>query len=260
MRPLRAEAARITPDPGPPGFGSRVPAPVRHPSRVSRWAHLDTLVIGGQSHRGRSEVNGIRRVVLLCLMIGGTMLLAGQVTAAAGPVRFGANLSSSIFPDNAYSGRTCDNVISGGSGTYACTWIEDQTKNSATPQASARAPKDGFINKVRVIGGKAGSFKLFLARYKPATHQGKVVKAGPTVSYATDPCSPDCHVQTISIAPLQVHKGDMLSIKASKTSILSCNSGGDGISLYHPALAVGAAFTTATDTDGCFLLLQAQYQ
>jgi len=205
-------------------------------------------------------MNGIRRVVLLCLMIGGTMLLAGQVTAAAGPVRFGANLNSTMFPDNAYSGRTCDNVISGGSGTYGCTWIEAQAKNTATPLASARAPKDGFINKIRVIGGQAGSFRLFLARYKPATHQGKVVKAGPTINYATDPCNPDCHVQVISIAPLQVHKGDTLSIKTAKTSIISCNSGGDAISLYKPPLAVGGAFTTATDTDGCFLLLQAQYQ
>jgi hypothetical protein len=205
-------------------------------------------------------MNGIRRVVLLCLMIGGTMLLAGQVTAAAGPVRFGANLSSSLFPDNAYSGQTCDHELTGGSATYACTWIENLAKNSATPLASARAPKDGFINKIRVISGKGGSVKLFLARYKPATNQGKVVKAGPTITYNTDPCNPDCHVQTISISPLQVHKGDMLSIRTAKTSILSCNSGSNSTALFQPPLAVGGPFTTADDTSGCFLLLQAQYQ
>jgi len=205
-------------------------------------------------------VNGIRRVVLLCLVIGGTFLMAGQVTAAAGPVRFGANLNTTMFPDNSYQGTTCDHVISGGSGTYSCTWVENQAKNSATPLASARAPKDGFINKVRLIAGKGGSFKLFLARYKTSTNEGKVVKAGPTITYSTDPCSPDCHIQTISISPLQVHKGDVLAIKTAKTSILSCNSGGNAIAVFKPALAVGGPLTPATDTDGCFMLLQAQYQ
>jgi hypothetical protein len=205
-------------------------------------------------------MHGIRRVVLLCLMIGGTFLMAGQVTAAAGPVRFGANLSTTMFPDNAYSGASCDHVINGSNGTSTCTWIENLAKNSNTPQATARAPKDGTINKIRLISGVGGSFKLFLARYKPATNQGKVVKAGPTINYNTDSCNPDCHIQTISIAPLAVHKGDMLAIKTAKTSIVSCNSGGNAIALFKPALAVGGPLTTATDTDGCFLMLQAQYQ
>lgn len=199
-------------------------------------------------------------MVLLCLVIGGTFLMAGQVATAASPVRFGANLSSTISPDNAYQGQTCDHELTGGSGTYSCTWIENLAKNSNTAQATARAPKDGFINKIRVISGKGGSVKLFLARYKAATNQGKVVKAGPTITYNTDPCSPDCHVQTISISPLQVHKGDVLAIKAAKTSILSCNSGSPSTGLFKPPLAVGGAFTTANDTSGCFLLLQAQYQ
>jgi hypothetical protein len=52
----------------------------------------------------------------------------------------------------------------------------------------------------------------------------------------------------------------VLAIKTSKTSTLRCDSGGDRISLYKPPLAVGGALTTATDTDGCYLMLQAQYQ
>lgn len=210
-------------------------------------------------------MNGIRRVILLCLVIGGSLVVAGQVAAASNPVRFGANLSSTDFPENAYPGSTCDHVISGGNGTFNCTWIEDQAMNSNTPQVTARAPKDGTINKIRLISGVGGSFKLFLARYKPGTQEGKVVKAGPTINYSTDACNAgsnhdQCKIQVINIAPLQVHKWDMLAIKTDKTSILQCNQGSDHISLYNPPLAVGGSFTPADDTDGCYLMLQAQYQ
>jgi hypothetical protein len=198
-------------------------------------------------------------------MIGGSLLVAGQVATAAPPLRFGAILSSNDFPDNSYTGRYCDKIVDGGSDPYNCTWIENEAKNSSTPKMTARAPKDGYINKIRLISGVGGSFKLFLARYKPAVHQGKVVKAGPTITYQTDPCNAggsgdQCTVQVINIAPLYVHKYDMLAIRTNKTSILQCSQGGDHVSVYNPPLAVGGAFRNATDTDGCYLLLQAQYQ
>ncbi len=211
-------------------------------------------------------MNGIRRVILLCLVIGGSLVVAGPVATATNPVRFGAVLNTTEFPDNAYLGKTCDNVLTGHQpGTaYSCTWIEDQALNApGNGFDGAKAPKDGKINKIRLIAGKGGSFTLFVAHYNSATQQGKVVKAGPVITYATDPCTTNgtqCNIQTFSIDPLQVHKGDVLGIKTYKTSMLQCNQGSDHISLYHPALTVGGPLTTANGTDGCYLLLQAQYQ
>jgi len=206
-------------------------------------------------------MKGFRRAILLCLMIGGTMLLAGQATAAASPVRFGANLSNGLNPNEAYPGRTCDSVITGGNDTYSCTWIMDNaygTAGSGIP--GSKAPKDGQITKLRLIAGHGGSFRLFLAKYNNVTQQGKVVRAGPVVSYNTDPCSPGCHIQTITLArPLTVHKGERLAIKTNKTSTLRCGNGSDHTSVYKPPLAVGGPTTDADETDGCYLLLQAQY-
>ena len=107
-------------------------------------------------------MKGIRKVALLCLMIGGSLLVAGQVATAAPPLRFGANISSNDFPDNSYQGRYCDKIVDGGSDPYNCTWIEDEAKNSSTPKATARAPKDGYIDKIRLIekrGGKSGVYR-----------------------------------------------------------------------------------------------------
>src|SRR4051794_2633371 len=129
MRPLRAEGRRITPGPcpsrvrdalrpasDPAEFGSRDGAPVRHPSRESGARAADThRHQGANNGREIREVKGIRRTVLLCLMIGGTLLVAGQAASAANPVRFGAVLNNNLAPDNAYQGRTCDDILTGGS-------------------------------------------------------------------------------------------------------------------------------------------------
>jgi len=207
---------------------------------------------------GRSV--GHRHLVILVLALSAAMLAAGSVPAMASPVRFGAKLSNNLFPDNAYPGSSCDHVLTGGTGNSKCTWIEDFAYDPNNGSASAKAPKNGKISKIRLIAGHSGSFQLVIARYQPNTQKGKVVRAGPTINYATDPCSPHCTIQVFSIKPLTVNKGDYLAINTRSTSTLRCDSGGDRISLYKPPLPVGGALTHATDTDGCYLLLQAQYQ
>jgi hypothetical protein len=206
---------------------------------------------------GRSV--GLRHTMAMVLALAAAMVAVTSVPSMASPVRFGAKLNTSEFPDNAYPGSSCDHVISGGSGTSNCTWIEDQALNN-NGFSGAKAPKDGKINKIRLISGHGGSFQLFIGRYNSGTHKGKVVRTGPTITYATDPCSPDCAIQVFTIKPLTVKKGDVLAIKTKSTSILQCNQGSDHISLYKPPLAVGGPLTHATDTDGCYLLLEAQYQ
>lgn len=187
-------------------------------------------------------------------------LLVGQPVEAA-PAHFGANLTGNIFVNNAYPGQTCDHLLTGGSGTSKCTWIEANafhTSGSGVP--GAKAPKDGKINKIKLIAGKGGSFTLQIAHFNQSTHKGSVVTTGPKITYATDPCPVHCSVQTFTIPPIQVHKGDYLAIKTSKASLLNCFSGSLHIALFKPPLVAGNPSVTETGDDGCYMLLQAVYK
>ena len=187
-------------------------------------------------------------------------LLAGQPVEAS-PAHFGADLSGSIFTNNAYPGSTCDHLLTGGSGTAKCTWIEANafhTSGSGVP--GAQAPKDGKINKIKLIAGKGGSFTLQIAHFDQSTHKGQVVTTGPKITYATDPCASSCSVQTFAISPIQVHKGDYLAIKTSKASLLDCFTGSLHTALFKPPLVAGGSNVTETGDDGCYMLLQAVYK
>ena len=205
--------------------------------------------------RARS-VRGLVVVMSVLLLT----LLAGQPVQAS-PAHFGANLSGSIFVNNAYPGSTCDHLLTGGSGTAKCTWIEANAYNTGgSGVPGAQAPKDGKINKIKLIAGKGGSFTLQIAHFNQSTHKGEVVTQGPKITYATDPCPSSCSVQTFTISPIQVHKGDYLAIKTSKASFLNCFTGSLHIALYKPPLVAGAAQLTETGDDGCYMLLQAVYK
>jgi hypothetical protein len=202
-------------------------------------------------------IDNVRRRVLVALGVS-VALMAIAVTPASAAVHFGADLSSLPFPSNAYPGSYCDHLLNGGNATYGCTWIEDYAYNNGG-LAGAKAPMNGTIGKIKLIAGQGGSFRLFIARYKPGTHQGKVIRKGPTITYATDPCNVDCHVQTFNIAALTVKTGDFLAFKAAKSSFLRCDSGGNRVALFKPPLVVGDPLKTETGNDGCYVLLQAVY-
>lgn len=184
-------------------------------------------------------------------------VLGAQPTLAA--THFGANLSTSQFPDNAYSGQPCDHELTGGSQSFSCTWLSLYGFNQSDPYAGAKAPADGKINKIHLIAGHGGSFRLYIAHWKGSTNQGRVVREGPKITYHTDACSPDCSIQSFTIAPLKVKKGDYLAVKASKPSFLRCNSGSPWIQLFKPPLAVGGSYETPDGHSGCAMLLEAYY-
>jgi hypothetical protein len=181
------------------------------------------------------------------------MLIAAQPAFAA-TAKFGAKLGTGTFPSNAYPGTLCDHEIDGGSGTYACTWILLTAFNGGT----VTAPKNGTINKVKIVNGNGGSFKVVVAR-KNGSGQFKVVGRSAKVSYPTDQCPFDCTTHTFSVTPLSVQTGDYIGIQTAKTSMLRCDSGGNKIALFTPVLAPGGAYTSPTDYSGCYLLLEAVY-
>src|SRR4051812_20322292 len=195
-----------------------------------------------------------RRSRVAAILAAATMLVLAFQTVDAATVKFGAKLAAGQYPDNAYSGTLCDHEVDGGSGTYACTWVLNQAFNGGT----ATAPKNGFINKVKIVNGAAGSFKLVIAR-KNASGQFKVLRKSTSVSYTKDNCPEpfNCSVHTYSIPSLQISTGDYIGIQTSRTSMLNCNSGGSRTALFTPTLAAGASYTTPTAYSGCFLLLTA---
>ncbi len=199
-----------------------------------------------------SSVTRVRRLATLLVALGLIVLAAQPVDAST--LKFGAKLANGIFPSNAYPGTLCDHEIDGGSDVYACTWILLTAYNGG----SVTAPQNGQINKVKIINGQSGSFKLVLAQ-KNASGQFKVVSRSTTINYATDPCTVDCVVHKFSISPMNVTKGMYVGIQATKTSMLRCDSGGNKIALFTPTLAPGGGYTTPTDFSGCYLLVQVVY-
>ena len=52
-------------------------------------------------------------------------------------------------------------------------------------------------------------------------------------------------------------KGQQLALRGNYTSMARCSSGGPNTLIYQPPLALGGPFAPATDTDGCWMLMEA---
>jgi hypothetical protein len=212
----------------------------------------------------KAKLVGSCGLITVLVLVGAQSLHA----TSAGPVRFGAALTSSSDPSNAESGQRCDNNNGIPKGA-TCTWVSVQAYQNAGHE---KAPKTGTIGKLRLVSCVAGSFRLELASVKPALNRAKVVRDGPLIRYKADPRQIDADPNTvcggdnadnflIQTFPVNVHvnKGDYIAIKTQKTGTLYC-SGGSGVLLYSPPLATGGAYRhTNTDTS-CNLLVQLQYK
>ncbi len=200
----------------------------------------------------RSKSRARRLAVIVAAL--GMLALAAQPVSASN-TKFGAKVANGLFPSNAYPGQLCDHEIDGGSSTYSCTWILNQAYGGGT----LTAPQNGTINKVKIIGGHSGSFKLVLAQKSGS--QFKVISRSSTISYPTDPCTNGggCTVRKISIPSMTVKTGYYVGIETNKTSTLRCDSGGSKIYLFTPPLAPGGGYTTPTGDSGCWLLVQVVY-
>lgn len=179
-------------------------------------------------------------------------LTCGQASAAT---RFGSKLEANTQPSNAGKGHECVNKVD------PCTWI--MMEAYGRPGSGHKAPKDGLIGAIRLIGCAPGEFQLQIARAKPASEEGRVVRDGPVIQFQGDPKK--CRGQKFEIEtfnlndPVPVKKGDYLAMKTPITSTLRCSSGGANILQFRPPLIAGESPRPATDTDGCWLLLEAEY-
>jgi hypothetical protein len=205
--------------------------------------------------------------------MGGVLIAVLALTMQAAPVgaagtSFGAKLDNTSQPSNAEGGRLCEEE-SGIPPGSSCTWVATAAYRNAGHQ---KAPKSGTIGKVSLVSCVAGSFRLQLARVKPAQDSAKVVRNGPVIRYAGDPreldddqdtyCGgedgTDYIVQTFNVN-VPVSAGEYIAIKAKSTGTLYC-SGDSGVDLHAPSLAPGGSYETATGDTSCLMLVKLTYK
>jgi hypothetical protein len=176
-------------------------------------------------------------------------------TSMAAPVKFGSKLNPTVQPSNSLPGLKCSQEAPG-----PCTMVQNEAYGR--PDGGELAPKTGTIKKIRLIAGGPGSFKLQIAKVKRSTlfgtNEAKVIYNGPRISYqgqteANEEAS-SYRVETFDVN-VPVKKGQQLALKGNITSMVRCSSGGDNTLIYTPSL--GSAFRPATETDGCWILMEA---
>jgi hypothetical protein len=212
---------------------------------MTQFPHLHSVL--GQTHRGGA--GALRLLVAVGAMF---TLLALIPAISQGATKFGAELNGEVQPSNASEAHPC---VMGDPGQ--CTRVSMEAYGR--PDGGEKAPKSGTIKKIRIIAGEAGTFRPQVAEAKPGTEQAKVVAQGPKLNHGSSiPADVEdpYEVQSFKV-DIPVKKGQYLALKSKETSILRCSSGGPNQLLFQPALPLGGPFATATDTDGCWLLMEA---
>jgi hypothetical protein len=196
----------------------------------------------------------VTRTGILAAIAVVAMMIAPAFGAAA-PVKFGSKLDPTVQPSNSLPGLGC------GEGTAGpCTFVQEEAYGR--PDGGELAPKTGTIKKIRLIAGGPGSFKLQIAKVKRSTlfgtNEAKVVANGPRINYQGQSelnFEDDSYrVESFNV-DVPVKKGQQLALKGNITSMVRCSSGGDNTLIYSPPL--GSSFRPATNTDGCWILMEA---
>lgn len=195
-----------------------------------------------------------RRAGLLLGLAGlAVALLAPAQGEAAAPVKFGSKLNPTVQPSNSLPGLGCGQP-------GACTMVQNEAYGR--PDGGHRAPKSGRIKRIRVIAGGPGSFRPQIAKVRPGSPnaRAKVTYTGRKLTYrgqteANDE-SGSYRVESFKVN-IPVKKGQQLALRGNITSMIRCSSGGDNTLIFSPALRRRAPFQGATDSDGCWILMEA---
>lgn len=184
------------------------------------------------------------------------LLVTPALASGATPLRFGAKLNNTIQPSNAESGWWCDQPDPAPHPN--CTWVSLEAYGR--PNGGHKAPRNGIIDKVRVISCIPGGFRIQIAKARPAEQKARVLRNGPYVSFPGDP--DDCNDLKYTVQVIDTHfnvnRGELIAIKTKRTGALRC-SGGGTVLVFIPPLQAGGGLRTATDDESCFLLVEYQY-
>jgi hypothetical protein len=189
-----------------------------------------------------------RRLVLtigLCLAAAAA-LMAVPASGEAG-VKFGAKLANGADPVQVAS------PCPGGAGE-ACSRAPIYYEDPPHAGGGATAPKDGVIDKIKLIAGTPGSFRLQLARVKGQIAPQLKLKAvgkGPKISYFGTG-----EIEKFNVN-VPVKQGWRLGMRTKYTSALECEPGIHEEIMVQPALSVGDPFADGNWFSGCTHLVQA---
>ena len=195
-----------------------------------------------------------RKLTFLTAAVACVAMMAAPAAGAAAPVKFGSKLDPSVQPSNSQPGLKCPGAV--------CTMVQNEAYGR--PDGGELAPKTGTIKRIRLIAGSPGSFKVQIAKVQRATqgttHRAKVVQTGPTIAYTgqteANYDSSNYRVESFPVN-VPVKKGQQLALRGNITSMVRCSSGGNNTLLYTPPLFPRGPFQAATDTDGCWILMEA---
>lgn len=167
---------------------------------------------------------------------------------------FGAELTPEVQPSNSsVDGAPCQLDT-----PTQCTRVSMEAYGR--PDGGEVAPKSGTIRKIRMIAAGPDTFRFQLAKAKPDSERAKIVYSSKKLRTEGQPPTADedgnYTIEEFKVnAP--VKKGQYLATSSKTSSMLRCSSGGPNQLQFIPALDVGGPFQTATQTDGCWLLLEA---
>ena len=195
-----------------------------------------------------------RRTGLMATAASLALMVIPASGLASAPVKFGAKLNSTVQPSNSLPGLTCSGPETP---LEPCTMVLNEAYGR--PDGGEFAPKTGTIKKIRLIAGGPGSFRLMAVKKINGT-DAIAKRYGQRISYSGQSESAeeegDYRVESFPVE-MKIKKGEQLALRGSITSMIRCSSGGDNTLIYSPPLFLGGSFTPASNTDGCWLLMEA---
>jgi hypothetical protein len=195
-----------------------------------------------------------RRAGIAAALTSLALAAAPAAGVAKAPVKFGAKLNSTVQPSNSLPGLACNGPETA---LEPCTMVLNEAYGR--PDGGEFAPKTGTIKRIRLIAGGAGSFRLMAVKKINGT-DAIAKRYGQRINYIGQSESAeeegDYRVESFAV-DMKIKKGEQLALRGSITSMIRCSSGGDNTLIYTPPLFLGGSFTPASNTDGCWILMEA---
>ncbi|MEZ5076665.1 MAG: hypothetical protein R2725_04405 [Solirubrobacterales bacterium] len=205
-----------------------------------------------------ADTDGIGRpsaaaVLIAIVAVFAALMIVPAAGLAKSPVKFGSKLNPTVQPSNSYPGLEPQ---APGPATFV------QNEAYGRPNAGHIAPKNGRIKAIRVIAGGPGSFRPQIVEVKGDGDQAqaKVLRSGRLLTYAGQTeanYEDDRYTVEKFKVDIPVEKGQQLALRGDITSMIRCSSGGDNTLIFSPSLRKRTPYKTVSETDGCWILMEA---
>jgi hypothetical protein len=200
------------------------------------------------THNERRSRTGRRAITAIVLALAAIMVLPASSMAGK---RFGAYLGGS--PDPVDTAENCP-TGAGTTCTRAPMYYDDPPHAGATPGA----PKDGVIDKIRLVSDTPGEFRLQIVEEEflgLANTELDVVRKGPKIQYQGTG-----QIEKFNV-DVPVEKWQWIAMRTKFAGPLQCDAAGINTeAIAAPALTVSDPPTKANYYTGCTHLVQAELE